>query len=75
MLVGPREGVGELEPKRAEFGVQGRDLLVEPADLALLKREVGLDHRSGGGAYLKRQTWLLVHEPILPLTRPAVHPV
>ncbi len=56
MLVGPRQGVGELELHLAEFGVQGRDLLVKQADLALLKREVGLDHRSGGGAYLNWQT-------------------
>jgi len=68
VLVGSRLRVGELQSELRHLTRQGRDLLVENGDLALLKGELGLHRRVSGGANLGRQTRLVVHAAILPPT-------
>ncbi len=71
MLVGARLGVSKLRPELRKFGLQGRNLLLEEGDLALLKAEVGLNRRGGERTNLGRQARLLVHDATLPTGSPS----
>jgi hypothetical protein len=61
VLVGACLGIGELQPNLPQFGLQGRDLLLQQGDLAFLKGEITLGQRRERSTNLGGQTRLLVH--------------